>query len=238
MSRESGVFCHGGHRLQQFWNKNINICFHSENSIVLLKNHILYFGEENGKKENSVIGLQHHVGNLRKYEKWIRGIYWLQQCFLPKIFHFLQMFDLASKVLGEFWLHKHTMSKGVYLELTGSILPTCSWLLFIFIGWRKNVGHFFLEEVFEKLKCCLFVGCDNILLMCLFVRTDSRRLKFCPAARFLHLLALYVIVNDMPCEKERTSLYIVYACAEVYLFLFYIKIHACDKRFVSETNIF
>merc|ERR1711978_387346 len=75
-------------------------------------------------------------------------------------------------------------------------------------------------------------------LMCLFVRTDSRRLKFCPAARFLHLLALYVIVNDMPCEKERTSLYIVYACAEVYLFLFYIKIHACDKRFVSETNIF
>lgn len=162
MSRESGVYnCHGGHRLQQFWNKNINICFHSENSIVLLKNHILYFGEENGKKENSVIGLQHHVGNLWKYEKWIRGIYWLQQCFLPKIFHFLQIFDLASKVLGEFWQHKHTMSKGVYLELTGSILPTCSWLLFIFIGWRKNVGHFFLEEVFEKLKCCLFVGCDN-----------------------------------------------------------------------------
>ena len=109
--------------------------------------------------------------------------------------------------------------KGVYSRVNTCVVDSSSF----FIGWRKNVGHFFLEEVFEKLKCCLFVGCDNILLMCLFVRTDSRRLKFCPAARFLHLLALYVIVNDMPCEKERTSLYIVYACAEVYLFLLYIK---------------
>jgi len=187
-----------------------------------------------GKKENSVIGLQHHVGNLRKYEKWIRGIYWLQQCFLPKIFHFLQMFDLAKQSFGWVLAAQTHHVKGGISRVNTCVVDSSSF----FIGWRKNVGHFFLEEVFEKLKCCLFVGCDNILLMCLFVRTDSRRLKFCPAARFLHLLALYVIVNDMPCEKERTSLYIVYACAEVYLFLFYIKIHACDKRFVSETNIF
>lgn len=116
-----------------------------------LKTTFFTFGEENGKKENSVIGLQHHVGNLWKYEKWIRGIYWLQQCFLPKIFHFLQMFDLANKVLGEFWLHKHTMSKGVYLELT-----RVSWLLFIF-HWLAQKRWAFLSRRSLRETQVLFI---------------------------------------------------------------------------------
>lgn len=152
MSRESGVYnCHGGHRLQQFWNKNINICFHSENSIVLLKNHILYFGEENGKKENSVIGLQHHVGNLWKYEKWIRGIYWLQQCFLPKIFHFLQMFDLAKQSFG--WVlaaQTHHVKGGI------SRVNTCSWLLFIF-HWLAQKRWAFLSRRSLRETQVLFI---------------------------------------------------------------------------------
>jgi len=194
-----------------------------------------------GKKENSVIGLQHHVGNLRKYEKWLKKKRHVKRDCNSV---FSQKSSISCRFLtlpANFWVRSGCTNipcqRGYIQSWRAAFCPrVVDSSSFSLVG-AKTLGISFSKKS-SRNSSAVYLLVVTILLMCLFVRTDSRRLKFCPAARFLHLLALYVIVNDMPCEKERTSLYIVYACAEVYLFLFYIKIHACDKRFVSEKNIF